>query len=168
MLKPITKYYINCSGKQNLHGLFLIYRELSAQAFGPIVDLMFISLFIGSAGVTVMGYVSPLIMLFELVGSCLAAGARNKVSSLLGAGKIDEANSVFSASIVLGIGLSLTAALGIGIFCSGISLILGAREPQIFTMTKLYIFGYIIGLPFFHTYTNNLALFADAGAIQDS
>ena len=44
-----------------------------SKAIGPIIDLMFISLFIGTAGVTVMGYVSPLIMLFELIGQTSAA-----------------------------------------------------------------------------------------------
>ena len=118
-------------------------------AVSPIVDLMFISLFIGSEGVTVMGYVSPLIMLSALVGSYIICGARNEVSTLLGAGKIDEANSVFSASVFLGGGLSLITAVAVGIFCSGVSVILGVRDPQILEMTKLYISGNIIGLPFF-------------------
>ena len=120
-----------------------------SKAIGPIIDLMFISLFIGTAGVTVMGYVSPLIMLFELIGTDISSGARNKVSNLLGAGKLDEASSAFSASVILGGGLSLIAVIAVGIFCSGVSVILGAREPQIFEMTKLYIFGYVIGIPFF-------------------
>ena len=136
-----------------LHQLFM-KSELSwafsdtSKAIGPIVDLMFISLFIGASGVTVMGYVSPLIMLVGFIGTCVSNGARNIVSSMLGAGNIDEANSVFSSSIALGIGVSVFAAVMICIFCSGVSLLLGAQEPQIFAMTKLYIFGYIIGLPF--------------------
>ncbi len=120
-----------------------------SKAIGPIIDLMFISLFIGTAGITVMGYVSPLVMLFELIGTDISSGARNKVSNLLGAGKIDEANRVFSASVILGGGLSLITVLAVGIFCSEVSFILGAREPQIFAMTKLFIFGYILGIPFF-------------------
>ena len=35
--------------------------------FGPMVDLLFISMFIGSAGVTVLGYTSPLLLLLELI-----------------------------------------------------------------------------------------------------
>ena len=119
-----------------------------SKVIGPIVDLMFISIFIGPAGVTVMGYVSPLIALLGLIGSNISSGSRNKVSALLGAGKIEEANSIFSASVVLGGGLSLIASLGVLLFCSGVSSILGANEPQIFEMTKLYIFGYMIGVPF--------------------
>ena len=119
-----------------------------SKVIGPIIDLIFISIYIGSAGVTVMGYVSPLIMLIGLIGSDISSGSRNKVSALLGAGEIDEANSIFSASVMLGGGLSLIISLGILLFCSGVSSMLGANEPQIFEMTKLYIFGYIIGVPF--------------------
>ena len=142
------------TGNKILHKLFR-KAELSytvsdlSKAIGPIIDLMFISLFIGIAGVTVMGYVSPLIMLFELIGTDISSGARNKVSNLLGAGKLEEASSTFSASVILGGVLSLITALTVGIFCSGVSFILGARRLRILTMTKLYILGYVIGLPFF-------------------
>ena len=58
-----------------------------SKAIGPIIDLFFVSRFIGIDGVTVLGYMSPLIMFFELLGSTVANGARNKVSHLIGAGK---------------------------------------------------------------------------------
>ena len=87
-------------------------------------------------------------MILGLIGSCIAIGARIKVSTLLGAGKLDEAHAVFSASIMLGLAVSVFAAIVIGVFCSEVSLILGAKDPQILAMTKLYIFGYMVGLPF--------------------
>ena len=146
--------YGNDSKDKILHKLFR-KSELSyavsdlSKAIGPIIDLMFTSLFIGPAGVTVMGYVSPLIMLFEFIGTDISSGSRNKASSLLGAGNLDEVNKVFSASVASGGILSLTTALVVCVLCSSVSIILGAREPQVFEMTKQYIFGYIIGLPFF-------------------
>ena len=149
----MRKIYDAQTNNAILHHLFM-KGELSfafsdlAQAVGPIVDLMFISLFIGASGVTVMGYVSPLIMILGLIGSCIAIGARIKVSTLLGAGNLDEASAVFSASIMLGLAVSVFAAIVTGVFCSEVSLILGAKDPQILAMTKLYIFGYMIGLPF--------------------
>lgn len=33
-----------------------------SKAIGPVIDLVFIALFIGTDGVTVVGYVSPLIV----------------------------------------------------------------------------------------------------------
>ena len=120
-----------------------------SKAIGPIIDLMFISLFIGTSGVTVMGYVAPLVMLFAIAGTCLSIGARNKVSPLLGAGKINEANFAFTASVLLGGGAALFTAVAVVVFCPQVSLILGARDPEISAMTTSYILGYVVGLPFF-------------------
>ena len=72
-----------------------------SKALGPIIDLMFIGRFIGPDGLTVMGYVAPLIMLFELIGTTVASGARNRVSALIGAGDLEEAHRMFSASVIM-------------------------------------------------------------------
>lgn len=120
-----------------------------SKAVGPMIDLMFVGRFIGINGVTVMGYVAPLIMLFELIGTTISSGARNRVSALLGAGELEEANRTFSGSLILGGGLSLFCALLVFIFCGQVSVALGARDLVIREMTMQYIYGYLIGVPFF-------------------
>ena len=120
-----------------------------SKAVGPMIDLMFISQFVGPDGVAVIGYVAPLIMLFELIGTAVSSGARNRVSALVGAGELEEANRTFSCSVITGGGLALSAAILAAAFCSFISLILGARDPVIHRMTTQYIYGYLIGFPFF-------------------
>lgn len=120
-----------------------------SKAIGPMIDLILIGQFIGPNGVTVMGYVAPLIMLFELIGTAVSSGARNMVSVLIGAGELDEANHAFSGSLIMGGFLSLSAALLASVFCSFVSLVLGARDPVIRGMTMQYIYGYLFGLPFF-------------------
>ena len=120
-----------------------------SKAIGPLIDLMFISQFIGSDGVTVIGYVAPLIMLFELIGTAVSSGSRNKVSALIGAGELENANRAFSCSILMGGGLALLIAILTAAFCNFVSLALGARDPVIHRMTMQYIYGYLIGFPFF-------------------
>ena len=120
-----------------------------SKAIGPMIDLAFVSQFIGPDGVAVIGYVVPLIMLFELIGTTVSSGARNKVSNLIGAGELEEANRAFSSSILMGGGLSLLTAVLVAAFCSFVSLALGARDPMIHRMTMQYIYGYLIGYPFF-------------------
>lgn len=120
-----------------------------SKALGPMMDLMFVSLFIGPNGVAVIGYVAPLIMLFELIGTSVSSGARNMVSSLVGAGDLESANRAFSCSIIMGCGLALFSAIMVAALCSFVSLILGARDPVIHRMTMQYIYGYLTGLPFF-------------------
>lgn len=86
-----------------IHQLFL-KSEISwgvsdfSKAIGPMIDMVFISSYIGVNGVTVLGFISPLTMFFEVIGSAVANGARNMVSSMIGAGKLDDANRVFSDS----------------------------------------------------------------------
>ena len=120
-----------------------------SKAIGPMIDLVFVSQFIGVDGVTVLGFMSPLIMFFELIGSAVANGARNKVSSMIGAGKLNTANRVFSDSLIMSGGLSLLMAVLAFIFSSGLTFVLGARDPAIAEMTKQYISGYLIGFPFY-------------------
>ena len=119
-----------------------------SKAIGPMADLMFVSQFLGIRAVTVLGYAMPLIVLFEMIGTTLYSGARNKVSAMIGAGELDEASRAFSGTLILGGGLTALGAVLTAIFCSGICVILGARDPEYTEMTKQYIFGYLIGLPF--------------------
>ena len=120
-----------------------------SKAIGPMIDLVFVSQFIGIDGVTVLGFMAPLIMFFELIGSAVANGARNKVSAMIGAGKLDDANRVFSNSLLMGGGLAVIVALLAFIFSSGLVFVLGAREPGVAEMTRQYILGYLIGFPFY-------------------
>ena len=120
-----------------------------SKAIGPIIDLMVVSLFIGPNAVTVLGYIAPLIMLFELIGTAISSGSRNEVSSLIGAGEVDEANRAFSGAVIMGGGLAVIIAILIYIFGSGVAFVLGARDPEISLMTRQYIYGYLIGFPFF-------------------
>ena len=120
-----------------------------SKAIGPVIGTMFIGRCIGADGLTVMGYVSPLVMLLELIGTAVSSGSRNKVSALIGAGEIREADRAFSASLIIGNGLSLCATLLLFVFCGRVSFLLGARDPLIREMTMRYIYGHLIGFPFF-------------------
>ncbi len=120
-----------------------------SKAIGPMIDLVFVSQFIGIDGVTVLGFMAPLIMFFELIGSAVANGARNKVSSMIGAGKLDIANRVFSDALIMSGGLSALMALLAFVFSTGLAFVLGAREPGVAQMTQQYIRGYLIGFPFY-------------------
>lgn len=113
-----------------------------------MIDLIFISQFIGINGVTVMGYVAPLIMLLGFIGTNVANGARVKTAPFLGAGNLPEANRIFSNAVILGGFISLSTALLIAVFSDGVCFLLGVRDYDILEMTRQYIFGYIVGLPF--------------------
>ena len=116
---------------------------------GPVIDLLFVSQFIGPDGVTVIGYTAPLIMFMELIGSAVANGARVKAGPLIGAGNREASNLCFSTALFFGIILSLIFSGSVMVFSFGICNILGARELSIAGLTNSYILGYAIGVPFF-------------------
>ena len=120
-----------------------------SKSIGPMIDLIFISQFIGISGVTVMGYVAPLIISLGFIGSGISNGARIKTAPFLGAGDIVEANRIFSNAVILGGFISLSTALLIAVSSGGVCFVLGVRDSNILIMTRQYIYGYIIGLPFF-------------------
>lgn len=74
----------------------------TSESIGPMIDLVFISQFIGLDGVTVMGYAAPLIMLANLIGNSIANGARIKAAPFLGSGNLVETNRIFSNAVILG------------------------------------------------------------------
>ena len=118
-----------------------------SKSIGPMIDLIFISQFIGINGVTVMGYVAPLIILLGLIGTSVSNGARVKTAPFLGSGDIVEANRIFSNAVIFGVSLSFLTALFVTIFSSTVCFVLGVRDSNIL-ITRQYIYGYIIGLPF--------------------
>ena len=119
-----------------------------SKSIGPMIDLFFISQFIGINGVTVMSYIAPLVILLGFIGTSVSNGARVKTAPFLGAGNLVEANRIFSNAVILGGVISLSTALFITIFSGGVCFVLGVRDPNIFAMTSQYIYGYIIGMPF--------------------
>lgn len=117
-------------------------------SIGSMIDLFFVSAFIGVNGVTVLGFVAPLFSFIGLIGTLIASGARTKVNSLIGAGKLKESDRVFSDSLTLGTGISIIISLLVGIFSIGVANLLGANDPEVANMTSQYIIGYLIGFPF--------------------
>ena len=119
------------------------------RAIGSIVNLTFVSLYTGVGGVTAMGYIAPLILIFEMIGSNLNTGSRNKVFESIGKGDLEEADRAFSTSLILGMILAGVMSVAAGVFASKIAFLLGIRDPEIHRMTVQYIRGYVIGVPFF-------------------
>lgn len=74
----------------------------TSESIGPMIDLIFISQFIGPDGVTVMGYVAPLIVLLNFIGTSVSDGARVNTAPFLGSGDLTEANRIFSNAVILG------------------------------------------------------------------
>ncbi|MBQ7559389.1 MAG: hypothetical protein IJT20_03985 [Synergistaceae bacterium] len=103
----------------------------TSESIGPMIDLIFISQFIGPDGVTVMGYVAPLIMLISLIGNSISNGARIKTAPFLGSGNLVETNRIFSNAAIWGGNITFNGYFDCDIlrqclFCAG------SKRPEYF------------------------------------
>ena len=83
---------------------------------GPLIDGIVTGNFLGVDAVAATSLISPLILILTLVGIIFAVGSQSVYTELLGQGKVDEANSVFTFSNVLAVIVSLLIMLSILIF----------------------------------------------------
>ena len=109
-----------------------------------VVDGVFVSNFVGKTPFTAINLIMPVYMLLGAIGFMVGTGGSALVSKLLGEGKTEKANSVFSlliyASLIVGAAISLI----VFIFIEPISRLLGA-EGEMLDCCVLY--GRIL-LPF--------------------
>lgn len=97
--------------------LKLVYPSVIMMVFTSIygvVDGIFVSNFVGDTAFAAVNLIMPVIMAYASVGFMIGAGGSALVSKLLGEGKHDEANSVFSLLVYT------TAVLGAIITAAGI------------------------------------------------
>ena len=116
---------------------------------GSLIDGIIIGQFLNEESLAAFGLVSPIILVFTLIGSIIAAGSRNQFIMRLGKGDMDGARSVFSLSILAGIGLSALLMLAVFIFSNPICVALGAKDHAAILLgkTRGYLLGIAIGLP---------------------
>ncbi len=113
-----------------------------------IVDGLFVSNFVGKSAFTSLNLIMPFVMLFSAFSFMLGTGGCALVAKLLGEGKKEKANEVFSMIIVtLIVGGILFASIGIS-FIEPISIMLGAT-PDLLEDCITYGVILLIALPGF-------------------
>ena len=116
---------------------------------GSAVDGMIIGRYMGSDAVAAFGMISPLMTIFAMSGSVLAHGARTRFVHLAGAGKIREANAVFSLACVLSVVLAAAMMILSMLLASPVSTLVGAtaKAASLLPQAKAYLLGITSGLP---------------------
>ena len=117
-------------------------------SLGMIVDGIVIGNTMNVQAVAAYGLISPLNFIFALIGSMLNSGSTNMCAHALGQNDTDEARVIFSMTSYVGLFISLTTAILIGVFVNPILIFLGAEPTTaMFLEAKGYLLAYIIGLP---------------------
>lgn len=119
------------------------------QTLGSLIDGVVIGRCLGVDSMAAFGLISPLMVTFSIFGAIISKGARNRYTRLIGEGKMKEAQSVFSLSVMLSIGLAGVLMLLIFLFATPFTELLGASGNAAHLMPKArdYLISVTIGLP---------------------
>ena len=91
-----------------------------ASTIGSMVDGVIIGQYLGTDSIAAFGVINPLLTVFSVFGAIVATGSRTRFTKLIGEGKVKDAQSVFSLSCILSIGLATLMMVLILPFASSI------------------------------------------------
>lgn len=118
-----------------------------------LIDSIVIGRLIGVDAMSAYGLASPVVILFNSLGTMAACGVQVLIGSALGRGDLRECRVCFSTSVAASLLMAAIWILVIFTAAAPICMMLGAGRPgegnQLFAMTSDYLRGYIIGAPFF-------------------
>ena len=128
--------------------LAFILLSLSSSV-GSMVDGVVIGQFLGVDSTAAFGIINPLMIAFSIIGAVVSAGARNRFTKLLGAGKTEQARNVFSLACILSTGIATALMLFLIIFSGPVTRALGAsgNTADLLPQARNYLSGISFGLP---------------------
>ncbi|MCD8346829.1 MAG: hypothetical protein LUD16_02540 [Lachnospiraceae bacterium] len=116
-----------------------------------IIDAALIGNYVGSTGLAASGIISPIFMIFCLLGETIGIGANVLIGRALGAADREEANCLMAKQIALGLACSLVLFVLLLVFRNRIFRFLGAGE-ELFPLVSAYLLPVFFTSPFFLMY----------------
>ena len=120
-----------------------------------LVDSIMIGRFLGVDSMTAYGLANPILLVFAAYGTMLSAGIQVMCGKTMGAGDREGTDACFSASAVMALSVAVAGTLLILLLLSPVCTLLGAGRPgtdePVFSLTRDYLKGFIIGAPAFIT-----------------
>lgn len=130
-----------------------------------LADTFFVSKGLGANGLAALNLAIPVYSFVNGSGLMLGMGGATKYSILKSQKKTEEANTVFTNTVMLSIGISLVFFL-VGVFLSGtITQLLGANS-EVYEMSKTYLQVILLFAPMFMLNNVLLCFVRNDGAPQ--
>ena len=145
---------MNTSNRSIIRNTF--YIQLTAfillslsSSVGSMIDGVVIGQFLGVDSIAAFGIINPLMIAFSIIGAVIVAGARNRFTRLLGAGKTEQARKVFSLACALSAGFASALMFFLIIFSGQVTSALGAsgNNAELLPLARGYLIGISFGLP---------------------
>jgi len=115
--------------------------------FYNVVDTIFVARYVGTMAIGGLAIVMPITMLISAVGMALGVGGSSLISRFLGAGRVDDANTVFGNLLMLTLTLSV-GFTAIGYIFPDYLLQLFGAKGEILPFAKKYYMIVLAGTPF--------------------
>lgn len=129
--------------------LITIFLSLVSVALGNAIDGIVVGRFLGEDAMAAFGFTLPYQKLASIPPTVIAIGMRIICVEKLGKGKPDQANGVFSLSVLALMFLSSVFIAATFLFSEQIAGLLGVVENSgaVYQQTLDYLFAYSVGLP---------------------
>lgn len=111
---------------------------------GTIIDGIVISRFLGADAMAAFQIVMPLTMLNSVIALMFSTGLQTSCSNCLGAGRVGEANSIYTVTMMGLAPIALLFALGVGLFATPLATALGASGDSAYLASEAA--GYLRGV----------------------
>ena len=128
------------------------------------IDLILIGIFVGVDGIAAYGLANPVHLFFTAVTGLFSMGIATVCSQLVGKGDVKGVNGNFSSAVFSSLLFSGLFILVMFLGSDSLITLLGAEKgTALFTMTKEYLDGYLIGVPAYFLMTVVTAYLQIAG-----
>ena len=129
----------------------VITNILNTTAWVTIADAAVIGNFLGVKAVGAYGMVWPVVFFFGLIAGVIGGGTRNLYAGLVGQGKTEEANRVFTLSFIGTFVLSIIIIIGTLTCSEHIAVFLGVygNNEELKPLVAQYLRGFVWEVPFF-------------------
>ncbi|MEG2088310.1 MAG: MATE family efflux transporter [Angelakisella sp.] len=110
-------------------------------------DGIFVGRFIGEHALAAVNLIMPIAMMIFAVSNMIAAGSSVKVSTTLGGGNTKKARQLFSASVLMIIGVGVAFSI-LGLLFAEQLIFAVIKDVVLAEMAYRYVRVFILGLPF--------------------
>lgn len=127
----------------------MIFTQL-AGVIANIIDGIVTSRYLGQDAYSAVSLLGPFTGTLVLLAGFLSTGSQVVCSQLLGNGKKEEANRIFSMTAAITAALSVLLLIGCACFPRQLFAICGVsiqKNPQIYPEMLRYLHGYMVGIP---------------------
>ena len=115
-----------------------------------LVDSIMIGRFLGVDSMSAYGLASPLLLVFAALGSMISSGVQVMCGKTMGKGDRKGTNVCYTVSAILVAVISAVGITAVLVFIDPVTSLLGAEKgTAVFSLTKDYLTGFILGAPAF-------------------